>query len=84
MVLVEHLLALAREVALGVVLAQVDGEVGDTAGVVLVAGEGRGTEGVADPMGAGERGRAGRCRVIEHFSWRTIAEQTVDLYRSLV
>jgi glycogen synthase len=29
-------------------------------------------------------GRAGRRRAVQHFSWRTIARQTVDLYRSLV
>ena len=38
---------------------------------------------VGDPARAGEMGRAGRRRAIEHFSWRAIAEQTVDLYRSL-
>lgn len=39
---------------------------------------------VRDPDRASEMGRAGRRRAIEHFSWRTIAEQTVELYRSLV
>jgi starch synthase len=29
-------------------------------------------------------GRAGRRRAIEHFAWRRIAEQTVELYRSLL
>lgn len=29
-------------------------------------------------------GRAGRQRAVEHFSWSSIADQTVDLYRSLV
>ncbi len=29
-------------------------------------------------------GRAGRRRAIEHFSWRAIAEETVELYQSLV
>jgi starch synthase len=29
-------------------------------------------------------GRAGRQRAIEHFSWSSIADQTVDLYRSLL
>jgi starch synthase len=28
-------------------------------------------------------GQAGRKRAVEHFSWRTIAERTADLYRSL-
>jgi len=39
---------------------------------------------VRNPERAAEMGRAGRSRAIEHFSWRTIAEQTVDLYRSLL
>jgi alpha-maltose-1-phosphate synthase len=29
-------------------------------------------------------GRAGRQRAMEHFSWSSIADQTVDLYRSLL
>ena len=29
-------------------------------------------------------GKAGRKRAVEHFSWRTIAERTADLYRGLV
>ena len=29
-------------------------------------------------------GRAGRERAIRHFSWATIAAQTVDIYRSLI
>jgi starch synthase len=39
---------------------------------------------VRDPERAAEMGRAGRLRAVEHFSWRAIAEQTVDLYRSLL
>ena len=39
---------------------------------------------VGDAGRAAEMGRAGRRRAVEHFSWRTIAEQTVDLYRSLL
>jgi starch synthase len=39
---------------------------------------------IDDPQRAAELGRAGRRRAVEHFSWRTIAEQTVDLYRSLL
>jgi len=35
---------------------------------------------LADPDRAREMGRAGRRRAIEHFSWRSIAEQTVNLY----
>jgi len=38
---------------------------------------------VADPERAAEMGRAGRRRVLEHFSWPAIAEQTAALYRSL-
>ena len=29
-------------------------------------------------------GKAGRRRVVEHFSWDAIAQRTVDLYRSLL
>jgi starch synthase len=39
---------------------------------------------VRDPARAAEMGKAGRRRAIEHFSWRAIAEQTVELYRSLL
>ena len=39
---------------------------------------------VRDPERAAEMGRAGRRRAIDHFSWRAIAEQTVELYRSLL
>ncbi len=39
---------------------------------------------VADPARAKEMGRAGRRRAVEHFSWRSIAEQTVELYRSVL
>ncbi|MGZ6315543.1 MAG: glycosyltransferase, partial [Candidatus Limnocylindrales bacterium] len=40
---------------------------------------------VALEPGLHERfGRAGRKRVEEHFSWATIARQTLGLYRSLV
>ncbi len=39
---------------------------------------------VRDPARAAEMGKAGRRRAIEHFSWRAIAEQTADLYRSLL
>jgi starch synthase len=38
---------------------------------------------VADPARADELGRAGRARVLEHFAWPAIAEQTAELYRSL-
>jgi starch synthase len=39
---------------------------------------------VGNPARAAALGRAGRRRAIERFSWRTIAEQTVALYRSLL
>jgi starch synthase len=39
---------------------------------------------VRDPELARRLGAAGRRRAIEHFSWSRIAEQTLDLYRSLV
>jgi starch synthase len=39
---------------------------------------------LADPALAERMGEAGRRRAVEQFSWSTIAEQTVDLYRSLV
>lgn len=37
-----------------------------------------------DPNLQAEFGRNGRRRVIEHFSWDSIAESTMELYRSLV
>lgn len=36
-----------------------------------------------DPRRADEWGRRGRERVLEHFAWPSIAERTVELYRSL-
>ena len=36
----------------------------------------------ADPATAREMGRAGRRRAEEHFSWESIADRTVDVYRS--
>jgi starch synthase len=38
---------------------------------------------LADPELAIRFGKAGRERAIEHFSWRAIAERTVELYESL-
>jgi starch synthase len=35
---------------------------------------------LSDPALAQEMGRAGRRRAIEHFGWRTIAEQTLTVY----
>jgi starch synthase len=40
------------------------------------------TEVTSDPARAREMGRAGRRRAEEHFSWASIAEKTVDVYRS--
>ncbi|PVG82073.1 glycogen synthase [Nocardioides gansuensis] len=39
---------------------------------------------VSDPERARARGKAGRERAIEHFSWPAIAEQTLGIYRSLL
>jgi starch synthase len=39
---------------------------------------------VGDPARAAAMGRAGRARVIEHFAWDAIAEQTVALYKRLI
>ncbi len=39
---------------------------------------------VADPARAAELGRAGRRRAIEEFSWGSIAEQTMAVYRSVL
>ena len=38
---------------------------------------------LADPDLAERMGEAGRRRAVEQFSWRSIAEQTLELYRSL-
>jgi starch synthase len=37
----------------------------------------------ADPELRASMGKAGRQRVLDHFSWDAIAETTLDLYRSL-
>jgi len=39
---------------------------------------------LADPARAESFGRAGRRRVLDHFSWTRVAEETVGLYRRLV
>lgn len=39
---------------------------------------------VVHPDRARQYGEAGRQRAVEEFSWATIAQQTVDIYRSLV
>jgi alpha-maltose-1-phosphate synthase len=38
---------------------------------------------VSDPQRAAEMGRAGRRRAVEEFSWATIAERTMAVYRAL-
>ncbi|MFG1799625.1 glycogen synthase [Micromonospora carbonacea] len=38
---------------------------------------------LADPAKAGELGRAGRARAVEHFSWDAIAARTVEVYRAV-
>ena len=41
-------------------------------------------EAVSDPDRARERGRAGRRRAQESFSWSSIAEQTLEVYRAVL
>ncbi|MGI4896144.1 MAG: glycogen synthase, partial [Janthinobacterium lividum] len=41
------------------------------------------TEATADPERARARGRAGRARAVEEFSWGAIAERTLEVYASL-
>ncbi|HET9517829.1 MAG TPA: glycogen synthase [Actinoplanes sp.] len=42
------------------------------------------TELIEDPQRAAELGRAGRRRAVEHFSWASIAERTLEVYRSVL
>jgi starch synthase len=42
------------------------------------------TEVVTDPGRAAEMGKAGRQRAIDAFSWTAIADQTVEVYRSVL
>ncbi|WP_224046500.1 glycogen synthase [Arthrobacter sp. NicSoilB4] len=42
------------------------------------------TEVVSDPERAREMGRAGRRRAEEHFSWESITETTLEVYRSVL
>ncbi len=39
---------------------------------------------LADPKFAARMGKAGRRRVLQHFTWDRVAEKTLELYRSLV
>jgi starch synthase len=38
---------------------------------------------VTDPARAAQMGRAGRQRAVEHFSWESVARQTLDVYKSI-
>jgi alpha-maltose-1-phosphate synthase len=42
------------------------------------------TEVVSEPVRAAAMGRAGRRRAVEQFSWSTIAERTMDVYRAVL
>ena len=42
------------------------------------------TEAVSDPERAQRMGAAGRARAVEHFSWSSIADRTLEVYRSVV
>ena len=42
------------------------------------------TEAVSDPDRARAFGRAGRARAVEHFSWDSIGDQTLEVYRSVL
>jgi starch synthase len=39
---------------------------------------------MADPERARAMGQAGYVRAREHFSWESIADQTLDVYRSVL
>ena len=39
---------------------------------------------VSDPERAARMGQAGRERAVEHFSWTTIAERTLEVYRTVL
>jgi glycosyltransferase involved in cell wall biosynthesis len=39
---------------------------------------------LAQPVRRAEMGRAGRARVLEHFTWRRAAERTVEVYRQAI
>ena len=42
------------------------------------------TDVVSDPDRAHRMGQAGRTRAEEHFSWESIAQQTLEVYRSVL
>ncbi len=58
-------------------------EPSDPAGFALALGE-RVSELLVDPERAARFGRAGRERVVEHFSWSAIAAETLALYAQLL
>ena len=39
---------------------------------------------LTDPERAAQMGRAGRQRAIDHFSWDSIADRTLEVYRSVL
>lgn len=39
---------------------------------------------MSDPMRLEQYGKAGRIRAAQHFGWEAVAQQTVDLYRSVI
>jgi alpha-maltose-1-phosphate synthase len=41
-------------------------------------------EAVSDPDRARAFGRAGRARAVEHFSWGSIGDQTLEVYRAVL
>ncbi|MFK5647037.1 glycogen synthase [Ornithinimicrobium sp. LYQ121] len=41
-------------------------------------------EALSDPAEAARRGEAGRQRAVEHFSWTSIAERTMEVYRAVL
>jgi alpha-maltose-1-phosphate synthase len=42
------------------------------------------TEVASEPVRAAAMGKAGRRRAVEHFSWSTIAERTMEVYRTVL
>jgi starch synthase len=42
------------------------------------------TDAVSDPARARARGIAGRARAVEHFSWASIGDKTMEVYRSVL
>jgi alpha-maltose-1-phosphate synthase len=62
-----------------------DGSLEPSDPVGFAAGLAEGVNGLlADPERAERYGRAGRERVVEHFSWAAVAAETVELYAALL